>query len=76
MSLVKSKKNPITGALLVADVVLRTPAEPVDHAEKILKRDILQFCREQLAVHKVPAAINIVPALGVAESGKLVRANA
>jgi acyl-coenzyme A synthetase/AMP-(fatty) acid ligase len=38
--------------------------------------DILRFCRGQLAPHQVPAAINIVPALAIGESGKLVRRHA
>jgi acyl-coenzyme A synthetase/AMP-(fatty) acid ligase len=75
MSLVKTKKNPITGALVVADVVLRTPHSAAN-GDQALQRDILQFCRGELAVHKVPVAINFVAALAVAESGKLVRPNA
>jgi acyl-coenzyme A synthetase/AMP-(fatty) acid ligase len=71
MSLVKAKKNPITGALVVADVVLKTL--PMDSSTDPLQRDILQFCRGELAPHMVPTAINIVPVLAVGESGKLVR---
>jgi acyl-coenzyme A synthetase/AMP-(fatty) acid ligase len=73
MSLVKRKKNPITGALVVADVVLKTPVGAGDHAAQILQREILQFCRGELAVHKVPVALSFVPSLAVSESGKLVR---
>ena len=74
MSLVKAKKNPITGSLVIADVVLKAPlqesgADPVD-------RDILRFCRRQLAPHQVPTTINIVPALAIGESGKLGRHHA
>jgi acyl-coenzyme A synthetase/AMP-(fatty) acid ligase len=71
MSLVKAKKNPITGALVVADVVLNTRAETgiADQPQ----RDILQYCRTQLDQHKVPTAINIVSMLPIGESGKLVR---
>jgi acyl-CoA synthetase (AMP-forming)/AMP-acid ligase II len=72
MSLVKTKKSPITGALVVADVVLRTPPQP-DGDVNVIQSDILQFCRQELARHKVPVAINFVPTLTVAESGKLVR---
>ncbi len=74
MSLVKAKKNPITGALVVADVVGKTLPQASDlHA---LERDILRYCRGQLAPHMVPAAINIVPMLAIGESGKLVRRHA
>jgi len=75
MSLVRAKKNPITGTLVVADVVLKTP-ESVDNGSQALQRDILQFCRGELALYKVPVAINFVPALAVAETGKLIRHHA
>jgi acyl-coenzyme A synthetase/AMP-(fatty) acid ligase len=73
ISLVKTHKSPITGALVVADVVLRRPRNPNGVDVSALQSDILQFCRRELARHKVPVAINFVPALAVAESGKLVR---
>jgi acyl-CoA synthetase (AMP-forming)/AMP-acid ligase II len=71
MSLVKAKKNPITGALVVADVVLKN--SQIDRSLDPLQRDILRFCRGELAPHMVPTSINIVPMLAVGESGKLVR---
>jgi len=71
MSLVKAKKNPITGALVVADVVLHAQASASGGDEA--QRGILEFCRKQLDHHKVPAVINIVAALPIGESGKLVR---
>ena len=74
VSLVRTKKNPITGALVVADVVLKT-ATYGDGAQT-LQREIMQFCRGELAQHKVPVAINFVPVLAVAASGKLVRPRA
>jgi acyl-coenzyme A synthetase/AMP-(fatty) acid ligase len=76
MSLVQTKKNPITGALVVASVVLKTAAQTPDHDPRGLQHDILLLCRDALSPHKVPAAINFVPALAVAESGKLIRRNA
>ncbi len=69
MSLVRTRKNPLTGALVVADVVLRTGNE--DHLA--LQQDILLLCREKLPSHKVPAVINFVATLAVAETGKLIR---
>jgi acyl-coenzyme A synthetase/AMP-(fatty) acid ligase len=74
MSLVKAKKNPITGELVVADVVPKTPPEPT--GAPAIAREILQFCRGELDPRKVPTAINIVPMLAIGESGKLVRRNA
>jgi len=70
MSLVKARKNPFTGAVVVADVVARE--EPSD----TLQGDILAACRTRLAPHKVPAAIRFVPALDVGDSGKIARVGA
>jgi acyl-coenzyme A synthetase/AMP-(fatty) acid ligase len=69
MSLVKAKKNPITGSLVIADVVLKMPDEGAEASQ----RDILQYCRAELDPHKVPLIINIVPMLAIGDSGKLVR---
>jgi acyl-coenzyme A synthetase/AMP-(fatty) acid ligase len=76
LSLVKSKKNPITGALVVADVLLKDPSTPEGEQARELQQAIKQFCRESLAPHKVPAAIRFVPALAISETGKLVRRHA
>jgi acyl-coenzyme A synthetase/AMP-(fatty) acid ligase len=76
MSLVRTKKNPITGAVVVADVVLKIAAERAGNDMGELHQDILRLCREALPSHKVPAAINFVPALAVAETGKLIRRHA
>jgi acyl-coenzyme A synthetase/AMP-(fatty) acid ligase len=72
MSLVRPKRSPFTGALVIADVVLRS-ACPRAEDESELKDDILKLCRGALARHKVPAAISFVPALAVATTGKLAR---
>jgi acyl-CoA synthetase (AMP-forming)/AMP-acid ligase II len=72
MSLVRPKRSPFTGAIVVADIVLTAPsAAAADEAE--LRDDILSFCRGALPRHKVPAAISFVPALAVAATGKLAR---
>ncbi|MGC1776942.1 MAG: fatty acid--CoA ligase family protein [Xanthobacteraceae bacterium] len=83
MSLVRGKRSPITGAVVIADVVLEdaaanlSPAEGRSDLNRVdlnrVKGDILQFCREALPHYKVPAAISIVPALDVAATGKLLR---
>jgi acyl-coenzyme A synthetase/AMP-(fatty) acid ligase len=75
ISLVRTKKNPVTGALVVADVVLKTPQSGQRDVHE-LRDDIVLLCREALSSYKVPAAINFVPALAVAESGKMIRGNA
>jgi acyl-CoA synthetase (AMP-forming)/AMP-acid ligase II len=74
-SLVRARKNLITGAIVIADVVLRTAAEgPIasDRSDEV-KREILAACRQALANYKVPAAIRFVAALDVAATGKSVR---
>jgi acyl-coenzyme A synthetase/AMP-(fatty) acid ligase len=73
LSLVKTKKNPITGALVVAEVLLKDPSASQGEQASGLKQTIQQFCRESLAPHKVPTAINFVSALSISETGKLVR---
>jgi acyl-CoA synthetase (AMP-forming)/AMP-acid ligase II len=75
VSLVRMKKSPITGAIVIADVVLKTPQSVPDAATQI-ERSIMQFCRGELALHKIPASINFVSALAVAETGKLIRRHA
>jgi acyl-coenzyme A synthetase/AMP-(fatty) acid ligase len=74
MSLVRPRKSPITGALVVADVVLRD--QPADARLAQLQGEILRRCREALTQHKVPTAIRFVPALAVAATGKLARHHA
>jgi acyl-coenzyme A synthetase/AMP-(fatty) acid ligase len=75
MSLVRTRKSSITGALVVADVVLER--EPDSANERIeLQHEILQLCRDVLPRHKVPATINIVPELTVAATGKMARHHA
>jgi acyl-coenzyme A synthetase/AMP-(fatty) acid ligase len=73
MSLVRPKPSPITGALVLADVVLRRPPIDDDAALTALKQDILTLCRNNLAAHKVPVTIRFVPELRVVSAGKLTR---
>jgi acyl-coenzyme A synthetase/AMP-(fatty) acid ligase len=75
MSLVRSRKSSITGRLVVADVVLKRP-EPPEGGTQALQREILQFCRAELALYKVPVGINFVPTLAVSQTGKLIRHHA
>ena len=70
MSLVRARKSPITGSLVVAEVVLKGESDPD------LQREILHLCHESLATHKIPATIRFVPALDVAPAGKLARRDA
>ncbi len=75
MSLVRSRRNPITGAIVTAEVVLAdgAAAAPGHAADERIRREILEACRTTLAAHKVPALIRFVPSLEMSASGKLVR---
>jgi len=77
MSLVRSRRNPITGAVVIADVVLADgkPGRARPSPEE-LTHQLLQGCRQSLAAYKVPATIRVVPGLELSASGKLVRPNA
>src|SRR6266481_769932 len=63
MSLVKARKNPITGAVVVADVVVKTEPDGKSAAAdtEALKSEIFEACHDALTPHKVPAAIRFVP---------------
>ena len=75
MSLVKARRSPITGAVVIAEVVVKSePAEgSASSAIDALKSEILEACRRALAPYKVPATIRLVSSLDVAASGKLAR---
>lgn len=75
VSLVRARRSPITGALVVADVVIKPSASEarVDGDLTRLAEDILQGCRAALRPHKVPTRIRFVPKLDIAATGKLQR---
>ena len=81
-SLAKPRNNPITGAIVVADIVLtdnvtsriRTSKEL--NSTGALKTELLDFCHRALQPYKVPATFRFVESLAVAASGKLLRRNA
>jgi acyl-coenzyme A synthetase/AMP-(fatty) acid ligase len=76
MSLVKGRRSPITGAVIVAEVVLADEGMPDLQRTQDLKNELLNACRRSLAAHKVPALLRFVPALELTAAGKLVRAGA
>jgi acyl-coenzyme A synthetase/AMP-(fatty) acid ligase len=69
MSLVKGRRNPITGAIVVADVVLNDAAA----TQAGLRESILAACRAELAPFKTPATVRFVETLAVTAGGKLER---
>lgn len=76
MSLVRPRKNPLTGALVVADVVLEDGAAAGNGRAAKIEDEILQLCRGVLPRYKVPSSIHFVSELAVAATGKIVRRDA
>jgi acyl-coenzyme A synthetase/AMP-(fatty) acid ligase len=78
MSLVRGKLSPITGALVVAEVVLEDSIGAALDAPQAegLKGELLAACRRALQAHKVPARLSFVSALELSAAGKLVRPGA
>ena len=74
MSLVRAKRSPIIGAVVVVDVVLSAGRWSGRRARWRPKS--WTHAGESLAAHKVPAAVRVVPSLAVNAAGKLIRANA
>jgi acyl-coenzyme A synthetase/AMP-(fatty) acid ligase len=74
MSRAKSRRSPITGGIVVVDVILADDADP-SHSDEIRKR-ILADCKASLAPHKVPAMIKFVSSLDITAAGKLARHDA
>ena len=75
ISHVRARNNPITGSIVVADVVLKDVADRSGKGAGVekLKREILEMCSGSLAQHKVPVVIKFVPALNYSAAGKLAR---
>jgi acyl-coenzyme A synthetase/AMP-(fatty) acid ligase len=74
MSRAKSRRSPITGAIVVADVVL-VDGEDLGRSDQI-RAKILADCKASLPSHKVPAVIKFVPSLDITAAGKLARHDA
>jgi acyl-CoA synthetase (AMP-forming)/AMP-acid ligase II len=74
MSRAKSRRSPITGSIVVVDVVLADDADAGRGDE--IRKAILADCKASLASHKVPAVIKFVPSLDITAAGKLARHDA
>jgi acyl-coenzyme A synthetase/AMP-(fatty) acid ligase len=74
MSRVFSRRSPIAGALVAAEVA---PLVPLDgpEAEAVLRLAILDACRAALPPVKVPASLRFVDGLTLTAGGKLERRN-
>jgi len=77
MSLVRGRKNPLIGAIVVADIVVKSEDDGLATTDTAaLKGELTEMCKLTLAPYKVPAAIRLVLSLDVSSSGKLARINA
>ena len=76
MSRVWSRRSPITGAVVAAEIVLHDAPGLDMSGFDVVRAEILQACRDALPAHKVPVSIRQVASLQIAESGKLVRRDA
>jgi acyl-coenzyme A synthetase/AMP-(fatty) acid ligase len=74
MSRVRARRSPITGAIVVADVVLADGCD-LSRGEEI-RNKIVADCKATLAPHKVPAMIKFVEKLDITAAGKLARSDA
>jgi acyl-CoA synthetase (AMP-forming)/AMP-acid ligase II len=74
MSRAKSRRSPITGGIVVVDVILADDADG-SRSDEIRAR-ILADCKASLAPHKVPAVIKFVASLDITAAGKLARHDA
>jgi acyl-CoA synthetase (AMP-forming)/AMP-acid ligase II len=68
LSRVSGRRNPITGAIVVAEAVLDEEADPAK-----VQTEILHDCRASLKPYQVPAIVRIVPKLELSAGGKLMR---
>jgi acyl-coenzyme A synthetase/AMP-(fatty) acid ligase len=68
-SRVFARKNPVTGALVYADVVLRNGYA----ADANTELEILSACRARLGPHSAPAALRFVADLPMTSGGKIAR---
>jgi acyl-coenzyme A synthetase/AMP-(fatty) acid ligase len=74
MSRARSRRSPITGGIVVADVIL-ADGDAASRSNEI-REAILRDCRASLASYKVPAVIKFVASLDVTPAGKLARHDA
>jgi acyl-CoA synthetase (AMP-forming)/AMP-acid ligase II len=66
---VRARKSPITGAIVVADVVLADPQA----ALTTIRADLIEHCRRRLPAWKVPGIIRQVDTIDLNAAGKVAR---
>jgi len=75
ISYVRARNNPITGSIVVADVILKNDTHNVsgESGEETVRREILRMCTASLDRHKIPTAVHFVPTLEFNAAGKIAR---
>ncbi|HXS07883.1 MAG TPA: hypothetical protein VN723_13925, partial [Rhizomicrobium sp.] len=68
LSRVTGRKNPITGAIVVAEIVLDGGRDGA-----VIQEEVLRECRASLKPFQVPAMVRVVPKLELSAGGKLLR---
>jgi len=76
MSRVRARKSPITGAVVVAEVVLTERAAADESQHQSIRQALIERCRERLQSHKVPTMLSFVATLPLTPAGKLIRPDA
>ena len=74
MARVWGRRSPITGAIVVADIVVRPSS--AEASFDAMREEIFEACRRALPAHKIPAMLRQVPSLDITASGKLARPRA
>ena len=73
LSRVSGRRNPITGAIVVAEVVLDSTQIGAANYNATFRDSLLALCREKLPAFKVPAMVRFVEKLELTAGGKLAR---
>jgi acyl-coenzyme A synthetase/AMP-(fatty) acid ligase len=73
MSRVSARSSPITGAIVVGEIVVNAPDPDGAAPFETIRSQVMDLCRTTLPVHQVPAMLREVPSLEISASGKLVR---
>lgn len=66
---VYEKKNPMMGALVCADIIPKN----ITIDSKDLKKQVLLYCKDNLAAFKRPAILKVVDEIAITKSGKVKR---
>ncbi len=74
-SRVSGRPSPITGAIVVAEIVMR-PADAAGQDFATVRREVRELCQSRLPRHQVPMTFQEVRSLDVAASGKMARVHA